>query len=59
MRGLFRAGGAEMTRGETPPKVVISEYVEIARAFHPEGKEPKFVNAVLDHMAREARPEAF
>ncbi|MCB2150046.1 MAG: transcription antitermination factor NusB, partial [Rhodobacteraceae bacterium] len=22
-------------------------------------KEPKFVNAVLDHMAREAKPEAF
>ncbi|MEL7117733.1 MAG: transcription antitermination factor NusB, partial [Pseudomonadota bacterium] len=27
--------------------------------FFPEGREPKFVNAVLDHMAREARPEAF
>jgi N utilization substance protein B len=27
--------------------------------FFPEGREPKFVNAVLDHMAREAKPEAF
>ncbi len=59
LRALFRAGGAEMVASDTPPKVVISEFVDIARAFFPEGKEPKFVNAVLDHMAREARPEAF
>lgn len=59
LRSLFRAAGAELTQTTTPPKVVISEYVDVARAFFPEGKEPKFVNAVLDHMAREARPEAF
>ena len=59
LRGLFRAAGAEMTQSDTPPKVVISEYVDIARAFFPEGKEASFVNAVLDHMAREAKPEAF
>jgi N utilization substance protein B len=39
--------------------VVINEFVDVARAFFPEGKEPKFVNAVLDHMARSFRPEAF
>jgi N utilization substance protein B len=59
LRGLFRAAGAELSQGQTPPKVVISEYVDIARAFFPDGKEPQFVNAVLDHMAREARPAAF
>ncbi|MFY0310182.1 transcription antitermination factor NusB [Leisingera sp. D0M16] len=59
LRALFRAAGAELTQSDTPPKVVINEFVDIARAFFPEGKEPKFVNAVLDHMAREARPEAF
>lgn len=59
LRGLFRAAGAELSQTDTPPKVVISEYVDLARAFHPEGKEASFVNAVLDHMAREARPEAF
>lgn len=59
LRALFRAAGAELVSTETPPKVVINEYVDIARAFFPEGKEAKFVNAVLDHMAREARPEAF
>lgn len=59
LRALFRAGGAELIEGDAPPKVVISEYVDVARAFFPEGREPKFVNAVLDHMAREAKPEAF
>jgi N utilization substance protein B len=59
LRALFRAAGAEMTQSDTPPKVVIMEFVDVAKAFFPEGKEAKFVNAVLDHMAREARPEAF
>jgi N utilization substance protein B len=59
LRALFRAAGAELVEMPTPPKVVINEYVDIAKAFFPEGKEPKFVNAVLDFMAREARPDAF
>lgn len=59
MRALFRAAGAELTQTETPPKVIIVEFVQVAQAFFPEGKESKFVNAVLDHMAREAKPEAF
>ncbi|MEQ6204115.1 transcription antitermination factor NusB [Sulfitobacter sp. HNIBRBA2951] len=59
LRGLFRAAGAELRDQSTPPKVVISEYLDLAAAFFPDGKEARFVNAVLDHMAREARPEAF
>jgi len=59
LRALFRAAGAELVAKSTPPKVAISEFVDIAKAFFPEGKEAKFVNAVLDHMAREANPEAF
>jgi N utilization substance protein B len=59
LRALFRAAGAELVEGDAPPRVVISEFVDVAKAFFPEGREPKFVNAVLDHMAREARPEAF
>lgn len=59
LRALFRAAGAEMLEMPTPPKVVITEFVDVAKAFFPEGKEAKFVNAVLDHMAHEARPEAF
>ncbi|WP_319824344.1 transcription antitermination factor NusB [Thalassovita sp.] len=59
LRALFRAAGAELAEGAAPPKVVITEFVDVAKAFFPDGKEPKFVNAVLDHMAREARPESF
>ncbi|WP_323041490.1 transcription antitermination factor NusB [Gemmobacter sp.] len=59
LRALFRAAGAELVAPGTPPKVVINEFVDVAKAFFPDGREPKFVNAVLDHMAREARPEAF
>lgn len=60
LRAVLRAAGAELFEtSDTPPKVVISEFVDVARAFFPEGKEPGFVNAVLDRMAREARPDAF
>ena len=59
LRALFRAAGAELRDPHTPPKVVIVEYMDVARAFFPDGQEIKFVNAVLDHMAREARPDAF
>lgn len=59
LRALFRAAGGEMVDSDTPPKVVINEFVEVARAFFPDGKEAGFVNAVLDHMAREAKPDAF
>ncbi|HUF56897.1 MAG TPA: transcription antitermination factor NusB [Thermohalobaculum sp.] len=57
LRALFRAAGHELTgRRDIPPKVVIGEYVDIAKAFFA-GKEPGFVNGVLDHMAREVRPD--
>ena len=59
LRALFRAAGAELLAKETPPKVVIVEFVDIAGAFFPDGKEPRFVNAVLDHMAHAVRPEGF
>lgn len=59
LRALFRAAGAEMIAKDTPPKVIITEFVDVARAFFDGGKEPKFVNAVLDHMAHEAMPGAF
>lgn len=59
IRAVFRAAGAEFLASDTPPKVAITEYVDVAKAFFPDGKEPKFVNGVLDHMAREAKPESF
>ena len=59
IRALFRAAGAELSAMPTPPRVAITEYVDVAKAFFPDGKEPKFVNAVLDHMAHEVLPEGF
>jgi transcription antitermination protein NusB len=55
MRAILRAGAYElMLMPDTPVKVVISEYVDIARAFF-EKDETAMVNAVLDRLAREAR----
>ncbi len=59
LRALFRAAGAELIEIPTPPRVAITEYVDVAKAFFPEGKEARFVNAVLDHMAHEVLPEGF
>ena len=59
LRSLFRSAGAEFLIGDTPPKVAIVEYVDVAKAFFPDGKETRFVNAVLDHMAKEAHPDQF
>lgn len=59
LRAVFRAAGAELVATDTPPKVTITEYVDVAKAFYPDGKEAKFVNGVLDHMAREAQPGGF
>lgn len=59
LRALFRAAGAEIVgRADIPARVVIGEYVDVAKAFFGQGKEASFVNAVLDHMMREARPDA-
>jgi N utilization substance protein B len=59
LRAVFRAAGAEMTQCDTPPKVAIVEFMDVAKAFFSDAKEANFVNAVLDHMARDAKPEAF
>lgn len=59
LRAVFRAAGAEIVALRTPPRVAIVEYVDVAKAFFDAGREAKFVNAVLDHLARAARPDAF
>lgn len=59
LRAIFRAAGAELIEADTPARVVIAEYVEIARDFFPEGREPAMVNAVLDRMAHTLRPGEF
>jgi N utilization substance protein B len=58
LRAVFRAAGHELSaRPDIPPKVSIGEYVDVAKAFFEDGREAKFVNAVLDHMARKVRPD--
>ena len=57
VRAILRAGLYEMIRRpDVPYKVVINEYVDIARAFF-DGDEPGFINAVLDAAAKEARSD--
>ncbi len=58
LRAVFRAAGAELVAERAPAKVVVSEYVRLTQAFFPDGREARFVNAVLDHMARDFRPDS-
>ena len=57
LRAILRAAAYELSeRPDVPPRVVISEYMELADAFFA-GKEPGLVNAVLDCVARAIRPD--
>ncbi|MDJ0932291.1 transcription antitermination factor NusB [Breoghania sp.] len=59
LRAVLRVGVYELMRGkEVPARVIISEYVEVAKAFFSED-EPKVVNGVLDRIGREIRPGEF
>jgi transcription antitermination protein NusB len=59
VRAVLRSAMFElMDRRDVPARVVITEYVDVARAFF-EGDEPKVVNAVLDKLARKHRPKEF
>ena len=50
LRALFRAATSELLIKKTPPKAVVNEFIEIAKAFFPTGKEAKLVNGVLDNI---------
>ncbi len=55
LRAILRAGTYELSvRTDVPAPVVINEYLDVAHAFFSED-EPKFVNGVLDRLARELR----
>lgn len=57
LRAILRAGAFEMkARPQTPVRVVISEYVDVAKAFYA-ASEPGLVNAVLDKIARQLRQD--
>jgi N utilization substance protein B len=55
MLQVLRAGTYELlARPDVPPAVAINEYVEVAKAFFDDG-QAKFVNGILDAVARDAR----
>lgn len=57
MRAVLRVGAFEvMFKPDTPVRVAISEYVDIASAFL-ERDEVGMINAVLDRLAKEVRAE--
>jgi N utilization substance protein B len=51
-RNLLRLAVWELTNTVTPPKVVIDEAIELAKAFSTE-QSAAFVNAVLDSVLKE------
>ncbi len=59
MRAILRAAFYELrNRPDVPARVVVTEYVDVAAAFFgPE--ESGMINAVLDTLARQARPAEF
>jgi N utilization substance protein B len=59
LRAMLRAGTAELAMRDGPPaKVVINEYMDIARGFFA-GPEPGLVNGVLDRLAHSLRAAEF
>ena len=59
LRAILRCGVFElMERQDVPARVVITEYMDVARAFF-DADEPGLVNGVLDTVARQLRPREF
>ena len=55
MRQILRAGAYELlARIDVPTGSVISEYVDVAKAFY-DKREASFVNGILDALAKEIR----
>ena len=59
MRAILRAGTYELKkRKDIPPRVSISEYVDVASAFFAR-EESGMINAVLDVVGRKLRSDEF
>jgi N utilization substance protein B len=59
LRAILRCGVFELLeRRDVPGRVVINEYVDVARAFY-DADEPGLVNGVLDAVAHRERPDEF
>ena len=51
-RNILRLAVWELTSGQTPPKVVIDEAIEMAKSFST-SQSPGFINGVLDAILKE------
>ena len=59
LRAVLRAGAYELDRRtDVPARIVVAEYVAVANAFV-DKEETGLVNAVLDQLARQLRPDEF
>ncbi len=60
LRATLRAAVWELTnKKDVSARVVVSEYVEVAKAFFEDGEEPGMVNGVLNTLAHRLRPDEF
>ena len=55
MKAILRAGTYELiARGDVPVGAVVSEYVDVAKAFF-DGREAGFANGLLDAIGKDVR----
>ena len=55
-RNILRLGAYEICFADyIPPEAAVNEAIEIAKRFGAE-ESPKFVNGVLDHILKQAKP---
>ncbi len=55
-RNILRQAVSELLAGEVPPRVVITEALHLAREFST-AESPRFINGVLDAIAKQLRPK--
>ena len=55
-RNILRVGVGELLGGQTPLKVTITEALKLAKEFS-SAEAPRFINGVLDAVAREIRQD--
>ncbi len=55
LRAILRCGVFEIVNmPDIPAPVIVNEYIDLAKAFF-EGPEPKFVNGLMDRVAKAVR----
>jgi N utilization substance protein B len=58
MKAILRAGAYElMARGDVPVGAVVSEYVDVAKAFF-DAREAGFANGLLDAIGKDVRAKS-